>query len=133
MVSPNEVALVQAIVVHSAVKWSEGEADDTKVAEILVQGNTVRTEGEIELGEEDWGEKRGIKKWKRRFLEGRDPDLEEKEKQTARKKKMQKKANNHVIESAVYSCGDILTCKGPLAVGRVLGLLAWLWTRLKGG
>ena len=60
MVSPNDVGLVQALVVHSAVKWSEGEADDTKVAEILVQGNTVRTEGEIELGEEDWGEKRVI-------------------------------------------------------------------------
>ena len=62
--------------------------------------------------------------------------MEEKEKQTARKKKMQKKmqkkANNHVIESAVYSCGYILTCMDLLAVGRVLGLLAWLWIRLKG-
>ena len=58
--------------------------------------------------------------------------MEEKEKQTARKKKMQKKANNHVIESAVYSCGYILTCMDLLAVGRVLGLWAWLWIRLKG-
>jgi hypothetical protein len=114
------VALAKAIVVHSAVKWSDGEADATKVAEILVQVNTVRTEGEIELGERG----RRIKKQKRIFLEGRNPDLEERVKQMAKKKKMQKKANNHVIELAVYSCGDIPTCMGPLAVGRVLGLLA---------
>jgi hypothetical protein len=53
MVSPNDMALVKAIVAHSAVKWSEGEADDTQVAEILVQVNSVRAEGEIELGEKD--------------------------------------------------------------------------------
>ena len=51
MVTPNDVALVQAIEAHTAVKWTELEADDRKVAEIMVQVNTVRREGEMELGE----------------------------------------------------------------------------------
>jgi len=48
MITPNDVALVQAIEARTAVKWSELEADDKKVAEIVVQVNTVRREGEIE-------------------------------------------------------------------------------------
>jgi len=97
MVTPNDVALVQAIEAHTAVKWSELEADDKKVAEIMVQVNTVRREGEIELGEKDWGEKREINKRKRKIRDGRDPDLEEKQKQAARKKH-QKKAKKERLK-----------------------------------
>ena len=68
MVTPNDVALVQAIEAHTAVKWTELEADDRKVAEIMVQVNTVRREGEMELGEKDWGEQREINKRKRKIL-----------------------------------------------------------------
>lgn len=98
MVTPNDVALVQAIEAHTAVKWSELEADDTKVADIMVQVNTVKREGEIELGEKDWGEKREINKRKRKIQEGIDPDLEEKRKQAARKKH-QKKAKKERSKS----------------------------------
>lgn len=98
MVTPNDVALVQAIEAHTAVKWSELEADDTKVADIMVQVNTVRREGEIELGEKDWGEKREINKRKRKIQDGIDPDAEEKRKQVARKKH-QKKAKKERSKS----------------------------------
>jgi len=98
MVTPNDVALVQAIEAHTAVKWSELEADDKKVAEIMVQVNTVRREGEIELGEKDWGEKREINKRKRKIQDGVDPDLEEKQKKAARKKH-QKKAKKERLKS----------------------------------
>merc|ERR1719186_1788546 len=84
------VALVLAIETHTAVKWDELEGDDKKVAEILVQVNTVRREGEIELGERDWGEQREINKRKRKIQEGVDPDLEEKLKKKSRRKMLKK-------------------------------------------
>ena len=66
------------------------EGDDKKVDKILVQGNTVRREGEIELGERDWGEQREINKRKRKIQEGVDPDLEEKLKKKSRRKMLKK-------------------------------------------
>merc|ERR1712025_416999 len=90
MVTPNHVALVQAIEAHTAVKWTEFEADDSRVAEIMVQVNTVKREGEVELGEKDWGEQREINKRKRKIQEGIDPDLEEKSKKASRRKKLKK-------------------------------------------
>ena len=90
MVTPNDVALVQAIEAHTAVKWTEFEADDSRVAEIMVQVNTVKREGEVELGEKDWGEQREINKRKRKIQEGIDPDLEEKSKKATRRKNLKK-------------------------------------------
>jgi len=90
LVTPNDVALVLAIETHTGVKWDELEGDDKKVAEILVQVNTVRREGEIELGERDWGEQREINKRKRKIQEGVDPDLEEKLKKKSRRKMLKK-------------------------------------------
>jgi len=88
MVTPNDVSLVQAIEEHTQVKWTELESEDSKVAEIMVQVNTVKREGEIELGEKDWGEKREINKRKKKIEEGIDPDVEEKIKKVARRKKL---------------------------------------------
>merc|ERR1712066_443540 len=88
MVTPNDVGLVQAIEAHTSVKWTEIEVDDTAVAEIMIQVNTVKREGEIELGEKDWGEQREINKRKKKIEEGIDPDVEEKIKKVARRKKL---------------------------------------------
>jgi len=90
MVTPNDVGLVQAIEAHTSVKWTEIEVDDTAVAEIMIQVNTVKREGEIELGEKDWGEQREINRRKRKIKEGIDPELEESMKKEARKKKVRK-------------------------------------------
>eukprot|EP00092_Neocalanus_flemingeri_P036275 GFUD01039497.1.p1 GENE.GFUD01039497.1~~GFUD01039497.1.p1 ORF type:complete len:517 (+),score=164.23 GFUD01039497.1:39-1589(+) len=98
LVTPTDVGLVQSIETHTGVKWEELEGDDSKVAEILVQVNTVRREGEIELGERDWGEQREINKRKRKIQEGIDPDLEEKS-QKKLKKKMLKKAKKERLKS----------------------------------
>jgi len=100
MVTPNDVALVQAIEEHTGVKWEELAGDDDKVAEILVQVNTVRREGEIELGERDWGEQREINKRKRKIQNGVDPDLEEKLKKKARKKLVKKMKKNKLKDFA---------------------------------
>eukprot|EP00092_Neocalanus_flemingeri_P002849 GFUD01003047.1.p1 GENE.GFUD01003047.1~~GFUD01003047.1.p1 ORF type:complete len:1487 (+),score=586.22 GFUD01003047.1:576-4463(+) len=40
--------------------------------------------------------------------------------------------NPKVLGAAVLSCGDILTCLGPLAVARVPDLVSWLCARLEG-
>ena len=69
MVAPNDVALVQAIESHTAVKWSVLEVDNTKVAEIVVQVNTVRREGDVELGLKDW-ERRGRSTLGRKSMRG---------------------------------------------------------------
>jgi len=90
MVTPNDVSLVKSIEDHTGVKWDEFEGDDDKVAEILVQVNTFRREGEMELGERDWGEQREINKRKRKIENGINPDLEEKLRMKARKKMKQK-------------------------------------------
>merc|ERR1711955_48992 len=58
MVTPNDVALVQAIEAHTAVKWTEFEADDSRVAEIMVQVNTVKREGDKQEEKEDSGRDR---------------------------------------------------------------------------
>ena len=67
--TPNDVALVQAIESHTAVKWSVLEVDNTKVAEIVVQVNTVRREGDVELGLKDW-ERRGRSTLGRKSMRG---------------------------------------------------------------
>jgi len=104
MVTPNDVALVQAIEAHTAVKWTEFEADDSRVAEIMVQVNTVKREGEVELGEKDWGEQREINKRKRKIQEGIDPDLEEKSKKATRRKKLKKARKERLkLESKVLA------------------------------
>jgi len=101
MVTPNDVSLVQAIEAHTAAKWTELETDDVKVAEIMVQVNTVRREGEIELGEKDWGEQREINKRKRKILQGIDPDLEESRKKALKRKNMKKAKKERLKQSTV--------------------------------
>jgi len=91
MVTPNDVALVHAIESHTSVKWTEIELQDQEVADILVQVNTIKREGEIELSEKDWGERKEINKRKRKIQEGIDPDKEEKLKRKAMKKKRKKR------------------------------------------
>jgi len=98
LVTPIDVALVQAIESHTGVKWKELEGNDEKVAEIMVQVNTLRREGEVELGEKDWGERREINKRKRKIQDGIDPDVEEKYKRKM-KKKMMKKAKKERLKS----------------------------------
>jgi len=97
LVTPIDVALVQAIENHTGVKWIELEGNDEEVAEIMVQVNTLRREGEVELGEKDWGERREINKRKRKIENGIDPDAEEKYKKKM-KKKMIKKAKKERLK-----------------------------------
>merc|ERR1712128_199368 len=67
----------------------------------MVQVNTVRREGEIELGEKDWGEQREINKRKRKILQGIDPDLEESRKKALKRKNIKKAKKERLKQSTV--------------------------------
>jgi len=88
LVTPRDVGLVQAIEAHTGVQWTELEGEDARVAEIMVQVNTAKRQGELELSEQDWGEARKINKRKKKILAGINPDLEELQLEKARRKKM---------------------------------------------
>lgn len=89
LVTPQDVGRLKEIEEHTASTMTELELKDERVAEIMVQVNTVRREADIELGEKDWGAARETNKRKKALLEGRDLDLEEKQKK-ALKRKMNK-------------------------------------------
>jgi len=105
MVTPTQVGLVQAIEKETKVHMEELTVDEEKVAEILVQVNTTLREADIELGEEDWDEKRIINKRKKILLEGKDPDQVEKEKakRLKEKRKQAKKERLKMIKKAKQS------------------------------
>lgn len=64
--------------------------------------NTTVREVDIELGEQDWDEKKNINKRKKIILEGRDPDQvqREKEKRIKEKRKKAKKELQKMLKSA---------------------------------
>ena len=89
------MGLVHAIEGHSHITMQELEMDDTRVAEIMVQVNTVRREADIQLGENDWGAAKETNKRKKLILEGKDPEAVEKlkKKLLKKKRKREKKEN----------------------------------------
>ena len=93
LVTPQDVGLVHGVEAHTGVRWTELELQDERVAEIMVQVNTLTREAEMKLEKEDWGVSREINVRKRKIEQGIDPDLEHKEKLKAKRKfiKKQKK------------------------------------------
>jgi len=100
LVTPTQVTLVHAIEKETRVKMQELEMDDTRVADILVQVNSTIREADIELGEEDWDEKRNINKRKKLLLQGKNPEKVAKEKEKKRKdlRRKRKKELEQMIE-----------------------------------
>jgi ATP-dependent RNA helicase DDX49/DBP8 len=87
LVTPQDVARIKEIEAHTKSTMCELELEDGRVAEIMVQVNTLKREADIELGENDFGVTRDINKRKKALLEGRDPEAEEKRRKTVKKKK----------------------------------------------
>jgi len=105
LVTPTQVGLVHAIEAETKVKMQELSMDDTRVAEILVQVNTTVREADMELGEEDWDEKRNINKRKKLLLQGQNPDKVARQQEKRRKeaKKRQKQERQKMIDAAKKS------------------------------
>ncbi len=57
---------------------------------VFVQVNTTLREVDIELGEQDWDEKKNINKRKKIILEGKNPDQVQMEKRIKKMKKTEK-------------------------------------------
>jgi len=74
MVTPNQVLLLKAIEGETKVEMEELKVDEERVAEILLQVNTTVREADIELGEQDWDERRNINKRKKIILQGKNPE-----------------------------------------------------------
>jgi len=92
LVTPTQVGLVQAIEAETKVRMEEMSVDEEKVAEILLQVNTTLREADIELGEEDWDERKNINKRKKIILQGKNPDFVQKEKRKlTHKEKLKRK------------------------------------------
>jgi len=74
--------------------------DEARVAEILVQVNSTLREADIELGEQDWDERKNINKRKKIILDGKDPDQVQKEKEQwlKEKRKLAKKERKKMIK-----------------------------------
>lgn len=98
LVTPQDVNRLKAIESHTESTMTELELDDQRVAEILVQVNTIKREADIQLGEQDWGAARETNKRKKVLLEGKNPDLLEKA-EKKRKKKLRKKNDKEVKSS----------------------------------
>lgn len=86
LVTPHDVNRLKAVEDHTSSTMTELELDDKRVAEILVQVNTVRREADIQLGEQDWGAARETNKRKKVLLEGKDPEQVERTKKRKRKR-----------------------------------------------
>merc|ERR1711911_95065 len=105
LVIPTQVALLQAIEGETKVRMEELSIDEERVAEILLQVNTTLREVDIELGEQDWDEKKNINKRKKIILEGKDPEQVEKAKEEylKEKRKRAKKERKKMIKAAEKS------------------------------
>jgi len=101
LVTPNDISLVHSVEEHTGVKWTELEADDKKVAEIMVQVNTLRREGDIELSEKDWGESREINKRKKKIEDGLDPDADMKSRKRLKKKMLKKMRKERLAKKTI--------------------------------
>lgn len=109
LVIPTQVGLLQAVEAETNVRMEELPINEEKIAEILLQVNTTVSECSIDLGTEDWDEKKNMNKRKKLILKGLDPDTVEAEKQKRfldRKKeyrhdrlKMEKKAKKAWMEN----------------------------------
>eukprot|EP00088_Acartia_fossae_P049055 TRINITY_DN5377_c0_g1_i1.p1 TRINITY_DN5377_c0_g1~~TRINITY_DN5377_c0_g1_i1.p1 ORF type:complete len:475 (-),score=123.94 TRINITY_DN5377_c0_g1_i1:182-1561(-) len=88
LVTPTQVGLLQAVEAETKVKMEELPINEERVAEILVQVNSTIREANIEMGSEDWDERRNINKRKKLVLRGEDPDEVEAARQKYRKKQM---------------------------------------------
>jgi len=89
LVSPHDVALVKAIEALTKTELKEHEeVDDEHVAEILTQVNVTRREQELKLEGLDFDEKKKTNRRKRLIMEGKNPDVEEKERERARQKRI---------------------------------------------
>ncbi|XP_023333384.1 probable ATP-dependent RNA helicase DDX49 [Eurytemora carolleeae] len=89
LVTPTQVGLLQDIEKETKVRMEELSIDDTRVGEIILQVNTTLREVDIELGEQDWDEKKNINKRKKIILEGKNPDQVQMEKEKRIKKRKQ--------------------------------------------
>jgi len=100
LVIPTQVALIQAIESETKVRMEELSIDEARVAEILVQVNSTLREADIELGEQDWDERKNINKRKKIILDGKDPDQVQKEKEQwlKEKRKLAKKERKKMIK-----------------------------------
>merc|ERR1711915_119575 len=100
LVTPTQVGLVQAIENETKVRMEEMTIDEERVAEILLQVNSTIREADIELGEEDWDEKKNINKRKKILIEGKDPEKVKmaKEKYLREKRKQAKKERQEMIQ-----------------------------------
>jgi len=105
LVIPTQVALLQAIEGETKVRMEELSIDEERVAEILLQVNTTLREVDIELGEQDWDEKKNINKRKKIILEGKDPEQVQKaeEEYLKEKRKRAKKERKKMIKAAEKS------------------------------
>merc|ERR1712098_860855 len=101
LVTPNDISLVHSVEEYTGVKWTELEADDKKVAEIMVQVNTLRREGDIELSEKDWGESREINKRKKKIDDGLDPDADMKSRKRLKKKMLKKMRKERLSKKTI--------------------------------
>jgi len=86
LVTPTQVGLLQAIESETKVRMEELPINEDRVAEILVQVNTSVREADIEMGEQDWDERKRINKRKKVIQSGHDPDKLERLKAQHRKK-----------------------------------------------
>jgi len=91
LVTPTQVGLLQAIEADTKVRMEELTMNEERVAEILVQVNTTLREADIELGEQDWDERKNINKRKRIILQGDDPDEVRKQKERRLKTKLKQR------------------------------------------
>ena len=80
---------------------------------ISAQVNTTLREVNIELGEQDWEERRTINKRKKLILEGKDPDLIDKETQRRRKKERKREKKARLLAAAALLAGK--TADSPAA------------------
>jgi len=74
LVTPRDVARVKEIEGYTGANMSELElgAGDERVAEIMVQVNTIKREEALKMEEEDWGANKEINKRKKAILSGED-------------------------------------------------------------
>merc|ERR1712058_151919 len=74
LVTPRDVARVKEIEGYTGANMSELElgAGDERVAEIMVQVNTIKREEALKMEEEDWGANKEINKRKKAILGGED-------------------------------------------------------------
>jgi len=77
LVTPHDIALLQAVEQHINTKLTEFPINGKEVAKIFTQVSVTKREAEIKLDQGDFEERKKINKRKKLILEGKDPDEEE--------------------------------------------------------